>query len=229
MPTRVREKAARTLRLLLGLRHPPIAGALAAYGFTEADMLEGWALLKGLGTTRFDPMPPPSPNAQTIPALHAWENTWFPIARGALAHLYPVSKTRLFLNLSPTTGPEIAVTVHVFLDRFDAMSKGEGAFDAEGIEAAKLLLSRGMNAAVIAEARTLLKTLCTVAEPSVPLSTEKQKGEAERAEAALWAWYIDWSQVARVAIKQPTLLRQLGLLRERRRKRLTGPERGKGP
>jgi len=35
-------------------------------------------------------------------------------------------------------------------------------------------------------------------------------------EAAMWAWYLEWSQIARVAIKQRSLLKELGFLAARR-------------
>jgi hypothetical protein len=48
------EKAQRVLKLLLGLRNRRIAAALTAYGFTEADMREGWARLQALGSSKLD-------------------------------------------------------------------------------------------------------------------------------------------------------------------------------
>ena len=33
---------------------------------------------------------------------------------------------------------------------------------------------------------------------------------SKKAEDALWTWYLDWSQVARTAVTQRVLLRQLG-------------------
>ena len=49
----------------------------------------------------------------------------------------------------------------------------------------------------------------------VPLSVEEQRAELARAEEAMWGWYLEWGQVARTAIKQRDLLRQLGFLRDR--------------
>jgi hypothetical protein len=204
-------KAERALRLLLGLRNPRIATALAAHGFTDKDRQEGWELLQALGKTRFDSVNVPT-DMQTIQALDAWENIWFPITGAALARRYPASHARLFLNLSQTEGPEVALSVRTFLDRYDAMSKGEGAYGPEGVKAAEILNYRGLNAGVLGEARALLAALGQVAPPQVPLSVEEQKAELQHAEDTLWGWYLEWSQVARVAIKQRALLRQLGFL-----------------
>jgi hypothetical protein len=70
-------------------------------------------------------------------------------------------------------------------------------------------------AAVIVEARSLLSTLGKVAPPQVPFSIEEQKTELARAEDSMCAWYLEWSAMARVAIKQRSLLRQLGFVRDR--------------
>jgi hypothetical protein len=207
-------KAARVLRLLLGLRNSRIATSLAMHGFTENDMMEGWELLQALGKMRFDTVLLPT-DVQTIQALDTWENVWFPIASAALARRYPASHAHLFLNLSQTEGPEVAVSIRTLLDRLDVMSKGEAPYGAEGTKAAELLAARGMTGAVIAEARNMLATLAKVAPPLVPLSVEEQREQQAEAERAVWEWYLEWSQVARVAIRQRSLLRQLGFLGDR--------------
>jgi hypothetical protein len=48
-----------------------------------------------------------------------------------------------------------------------------------------------------------------VAEPVEPVSAEEQEAELEAAESALWAWYLEWSKIARIAIKQRPLLRHV--------------------
>jgi len=40
------------------------------------------------------------------------------------------------------------------------------------------------------------------------VSVEEQEAELEGAEAAMWACYLAWSKIARVAIKQRVLLRR---------------------
>lgn len=39
----------------------------------------------------------------------------------------------------------------------------------------------------------------------------EQRTALAKAEAELWAWYLEWSAVAQLAIKQPALREQLGL------------------
>ena len=83
------EKAQRVLRLLMGLRNPRVSLALAAYGFSEADLNEGWTLLQALGRGKLSTIPFESTNLNLIEQLDAWENQWFPIAMASLCVLRP--------------------------------------------------------------------------------------------------------------------------------------------
>lgn len=40
----------------------------------------------------------------------------------------------------------------------------------------------------------------------------EQRTSLARAESALWSWYLEWSAVANLAVKRPSLRVQLGLL-----------------
>jgi hypothetical protein len=121
----------------------------------------------------------------------------------------------MFLNLSQTEGPEVAVSVRTFVERYDALSQPEGPYGSEGAKAKELLQVRGLTTAVIDEARTQLEALGKVSSKATALSTEESKADLQRAEDTLWAWYLEWIQVARTAIKQRVLLRQLGFLSDR--------------
>src|SRR4051812_38576713 len=110
------DKAQRSLRLLLGLRNPRVTASLARYGFTEADMNEGWTLLQALGRGKLSVTPIPSTNGETIQLLDEWENRWFPIASASLSRRFPAVHARVFLNLSQTEGPEVAVSVRTFVE-----------------------------------------------------------------------------------------------------------------
>ncbi len=73
---------------------------------------------------------------------------------------------------------------------------------------------RGVTPGIVEEARSLLSALAKVASPTEAVVTlEEQEAALARAEDALWAWYLEWSKVARVAIKQRAHLRQLGFLK----------------
>ena len=77
-------KAQRVLRFLLGLSNPRIAAAMVVHGFSEADLDEGWRLLRAGRPVRLDALPPPVPEHRPLEPLLEWEREWVPIARAAL-------------------------------------------------------------------------------------------------------------------------------------------------
>ena len=153
---------------------------------------------------------------ETLLRLDAWENQWFPVAQAALDRRFPAVSARFFLNLTQTEGPEVAISVRAFVDRYDELVAGSEKYGAEAKKAHELLTTRGVTPALVDEAKALLTKLTHVAEPVEPVSAEEQEAELEAAESALWAWYLEWSKIARIAIKQRPLLRQLGFLTSRR-------------
>ena len=46
--------------------------------------------------------------------------------------------------------------------------------------------------------------------PRVPVDSEQRRAEIHRAEAALWNYYREWSQIAQAVIKDERLLKRLG-------------------
>jgi hypothetical protein len=210
------DKTFRTIRFLLGLRNPRIATALTGYGFKQADMEEGWNLINALGKGKLAVLANGARDMETLLKLDAWENQWFPISQAALDRRFPALSARFFLNLTQTEGPEVAITVRTFVDRYDELAAGAEKFGAEAPQALALLAERGVTAAVVTEAKSLLTKLTHVAEPAEAVSVEEQEAALEAAETAMWAWYIEWSKIARIAIKQRPLLRQLGFLSVRR-------------
>ncbi len=207
------EKGARVVRLLIGMRNPRIASALMKYGFSDADLQEGWTLLLAVGRVTLDTHAPRA-DADTIRKLDEWEDCWFPIAAGTLAHRFPAVHAQVFKNLSPTDGPSVAVSVRTFIERLDQMAVGAGAYGADGPQAKAILEARGLTPSVLNEARALLETAANFANVVALMAAQESK-TFEKAENELWEWYLEWSEIARVAIGQDLLLRQLGLLSTR--------------
>jgi hypothetical protein len=50
-----------------------------------------------------------------------------------------------------------------------------------------------------------------------PLPAEPTPEQQQEAEDALWSWYLEWSEIARVAIHDRRALRSLGFLKPERR------------
>jgi hypothetical protein len=142
---------------------------------------------------------------------------WFPIAQAALDRRFPATSARFFLNLVQTEGPEVAITVRTFVDRYDELVAADQKYGAEGPKAQQLLNARGVTPVVVADAKAMLAALTQIAKPTETVSDTEQAAELEEAEAAMWAWYLEWSKIARIAIKQRLLLKELGFLASSRR------------
>ena len=216
MPMSFGDKAARVMKFMMGLRNPRIASAMTAYGFKDADLQEGWTLLNAVGRVKLDAHTPGA-DMSTLEKLDAWENRWFPVATATLERRFPAVHAQVLKNLSQTEGPAVAVSVRTFLERFDQMAAGAGAYGAEGAQAKAVLEARGLTQSVLNEARALLENIGKVATVDAAAAAPDPKA-LEKAENDLWAWYLEWSQIARIAVTQRVLLRQMGFLPTRKSK-----------
>jgi hypothetical protein len=142
----------------MGVRNARVAAAMAGYGFSDADLQEGWTLLQSVSRVKLDGSPSRA-STDTLDKLDAWENRWFPVAIATLERRFPAVHAQVFRNLSQTSGPAVAVSVRTFIERYDAMVSGTGAYGAEGAAAKPVLEARGLTNAVLNEARALLETV----------------------------------------------------------------------
>ena len=210
MPLTIGQKSERVLRFLRGLSQPRVADALAAHGFTQADWNEGWQLLQSAtGRWLLREQPAKAPDPTVIEELDAWENRWFPVAEATLRRRKPEIADKVFLNLAQTSGIEVAVSVSTFVQRLRLLEKDVSG----GPEALALLKTRGLTEDVLKHAELLLKRFGNVTF-SPPKASDPAAAQAmrEKAEDELWAWYMEWSTIARNAIHNGNLLRTLGFL-----------------
>lgn len=202
------EKAARVLRMLTGLRDKEVGAAVAKFGFNESVIDEGWRLLRAYTETANGRS---GARDETIARLDVWENEWFPAVQAMLERHHPAVAAQVFHNLAQTTGVGVALSVGTLIDRLDQMRTGAGAYGPEGVTAQAMLEARGFTDATTAPARELLAKLRKFEEGDDPPTAAALK-DAENAEAAVWAWYLEWSRLARLAITSRRLLKKLGFL-----------------
>jgi hypothetical protein len=203
----VSQKAQRVLRFLMGLQTQRIAQALADYGFNDAELDEGWQLLRDATTDRLG-VAPREVDASVLLRLDEWENRWLVVGEAGLRRRFPAVADKVFLNLSRTTGPEVVVSVTTFIERVEALNTTE-----EEKAARELLTQRGLTQPVIEEAKAMLASMRKMKPPVVVTPPDPEA--LARAEATLWDWYLDWSAVARVAIQDKRLLASLGFTTRR--------------
>lgn len=218
----VGEKTKRALVFLVGLRVRAIAMALEAFGLTPAELRHGWSLFADVVRTELAAGSAPSPAILT--ELDAWENLWFPIARATLEARHPDVHALVFKNLRQSSGIGVAISVRLFLERIDGLGRpiAERGIGARAAEVLALLASRGLTAAKLDEARALIDRLGTI-EPEEG-APEPTAAEQEAAEKAMWAWYLEWSEIARAVITNRRQLRELGFLKTARGEVVEDPD-----
>jgi hypothetical protein len=203
------EKADALVRLLLGLRHPRIAEALASRGFADEDLEEGFQLLRRATRPTMADVQPMLPPPRTDELL-AWQREWLPLAAAALQRRCPRAHAHLFVAL-----PELPIIrATTFLERWEKLplSKRQGGFGPEGRDAIAQLARRGLTEEVLAQGRALAERARSL--PTEP--TDDGEDEATRfaeADAALWAYCLEWRQAVRSRVKDRRLLRRLGFLK----------------
>lgn len=221
------DKCIRTLLFLLGLRNRRIREALAQHGFDAKELAHGWHLLSQMSAGEPDYGAAPS-SSRILRELDAWENRWFPIIDVVLRTNFPDVRRVLFRNLSRTDGAAVAISVHTMLQRLETMGRpvADGGLGEEGRRARARLTSRGLRPNVIAQAEQLLAELRTV--EAMAEEDEEDPVDREKAEEEMWSSYLEWSGIARSAIKDGRLLRTLGFRRGGRRKRREREEDDEG-
>ena len=96
--------------------------------------------------------------------------------------------------------------ISLLIERLAELDK---ATDQTSKDARALLTSRGVTDAVLNQAKGYLTEATIPAEETVT-PAEEINAAIEEAETALWAWYLEWSKIARVAVKDGRLLARLG-------------------
>jgi hypothetical protein len=202
-----RQKAQRLLVFLQGLGNPEIMRALQPYGFDQATLDQGWTLLRQTSAVRLGAASEAPLTRAEVQRLDAWENKWFPIAAAVLEHHHPDVKSQVFRNLRQTRRNQVVLSVATFLDRVDGLARGGG-------NAVLATLARhGLTGAVLDEARSLLGHVMQPSFQEPPDASAEGEPVAASACGAMWSYYRLWSAIARSAISDRRLLRQLGFLR----------------
>jgi hypothetical protein len=197
-------KMRRLLEFLLGLRDDRVLLALREHGFGAAEREQGWGLMQALGMTQAIPAPTAA-TPGVMAALDAWRNEWLRVLRVSLAQSFPQVHAQLFRGIERAGQDSISV-VPTFLVRFEKLQSQN---DATSRAAVAKLRSRGFTPERQQEARQLLESLRRCELPNRP-DPAVRRATTHKAEAALWEYYVEWSQIARAAIKDVRLLGLLG-------------------
>jgi len=179
------------------------------YGFSQKHLDVGWDGLRDVTRVRLGKQKTIR-DPQAIVVLDKFENVWFVVSKATLQHRYPQVHDALFRNLKQSGGDSVALTVMTFLLRLREMEAGEGEYGEDGPRARDELRARGLTDEIVAEAQSHVESLTEWTEPDEE-ETDTSK-EQEESEERMWAWYLEWSSIARVALTDRRLLRSLGYL-----------------
>ena len=202
------DKSLRVLQFLQSLSLRRVGSAMAAIGFEDADLDEGWTLLRQVRSARFSKQVEVDPNH--VHQLDAWENRWFPVASASLKRRFPEVHAALFLNLRQVEGIEAINSVDLFVERYTALAS---AADPASQGAVATLAKRGLTPQIVAEAEALLTKVTSIDKTPPPEPTADEQALDAQREAAMWAWYLEWTALARTVVSDRRLLRQMGFLR----------------
>lgn len=215
------ERAMRFLRAIS--TNPYIRAALSKRGYTQELHDRGWDLmLRAAGYRKAVAPLPETPAARAALAeLDAWDEPNFLVARAALEHELPEQTAFLFEGIAAAKGAGSIVSVSLLLDRLDALEKGEGRKAQKKNDQAALakLAARGIDERERARLRELLALVRTGAAPiEAPIVDEESEATRRADYLALWAFFSEWSAIARADIHRRDHLILMGLAKRRGRK-----------
>ncbi len=215
MATSTREdKFFKQLRFLISFNNPKVVALMAARGFDQDSLDEGWNLLREAAGWMFE-IPDTengillADNSEMLTKLDAWENTWFDVADAALSRKFPIAHKKLFSNLTKTSGFGVDKKIRTFLDRIDDLTSQEG--ENEGQEIFALLEKRGLNSKERDYARQLLQEVSRDPMSHEVMVNPEVIEAKKRAEERLWDWYMDWRKTARTVVANEKLRTIMGI------------------
>ena len=200
------ETPARVLSFLRAVgTTPAIRALMASRGYEASDHQEGWDLLHSV--SGYTPETPPQgvdvKVRDAIVTLDNEDEDLFRILGPALRRLHPLQAKYVLDGLGPAVGPAAVSSVKLLLKRLDSLETSPERIATRPQDHAALatLAKRGIDA----KERARLSALVEIAE----------SGEHDEPHLAglgqLYAWYEDWSAVARSVVKRSDYQCRMGV------------------
>lgn len=215
------QKQQRLARFLRGTLHPEVAARLATRGFGPAERTEGETLLAEAVRARAARAPALHAADVSVERCEALEKAWVPVAQATLQRGAPDVLVAALAGVQRSEGLDVLFMLRLFVERVRALRASAAAGD---VHAAKLLERRGLGEAKLVEIEAALAE-ANAAKPAAVASGV----DAEEAEARAWAFFVEWSRIARTLVKEPALLRAMGFRKPRSAAEEGEPAEPKGP
>ncbi|APR76728.1 Hypothetical protein A7982_02075 [Minicystis rosea] len=213
------ETPARVLSLLRAVgTNRAILASIAAYGYDADDHREGWTLLHAVsGFTEARPLETIDFDVRdAIVTLDKWDEDGFRIVAAALTRRHADQAAFVLEGIGPATGPAAVLGVKTLLARLVALESAPERKATRKADHAALatLAKRGLDAKERARLAGLVARAESVsAGPNASETAARDAREAAYLQAlvALRAWFEEWSEIARVAVKRRDHLIRMGL------------------
>ncbi len=202
----------RAFRFLMGAGTiPHIRLTLRRLGLSDAELDEGWRLLREVGTTPLE-RPSYDPTNRERPEAMARLETEGPVfLRRVAAAAQRFAPERAEALVGGLAENEVIVALRVLFARLEALA-ADPAPDARALLAALDARRLGPDgrAGLVGALALLMSNWDAAAAPSLP------EGDRDAALLALHHWFTEWSETARAALPRRIDLIRVGLARMRR-------------
>lgn len=213
----------------------PIRRSLARWGYTREIHGQGFELLVELIGYKqpwdLEPHEPPAPQRSALAALEEWCQKGLKPARIAIEHLHPEQGRYLFASWPKVRGGYSFLKVQLFLERLRLLDLGLDPYRGGSREADRLVRKTLEERDILSEEeesrlRALLAGLTglptEVVEEPEPFDgfLGDDEGYLELA-GRFHAWITAWRETARAVISDRRHLIRLGLVKLKRKKRVS--------
>lgn len=205
-------RLARVLRFLSALRDPGVAARLAQRGFDEAEAERGWRYLDAASgrhmSMQFPADLPDMSFGELLDRIGEWYRVAYDIADATLRHEFPRMHDQVFEDLTKARGTKGILHAKLLLSRLDHLARSD---DPACAEALALLAKRGLGQDQLDEGEELVRSERTEGRPPPPGGYVEAEQQRQADEAALWDWYLAWSQIARTVVESKRLRIRMGI------------------
>jgi hypothetical protein len=202
-----------------------IRNVLIQQGFTATEQQRGWTLLKAASGGESTSDSPPTPEELEVRnagvTIDQWDEPNFAKIKAILAYDFPDTTAYLFRGgLVAKQGPEALLSVGTLCERIHELEQASAPERANKRAVDQAALEKLAKRGYTKQEWERLRTLVATASKSLPAIEEETNSSEEesnfqKAMLELYAWWKEWSTIARSAVKKKSQLISLGLAKRK--------------
>ena len=194
---------------------PNIRTLLESAGYTDAVHLQGWVLARTASGVGADGSSAVSPVSDAVRELAEFNDSGFTRIEAALTHLHPAESAFVFKGVAAGNGVDAVIPASIVLDRLKALASDPSRTATRDADKAALdtLAARGYDDKELTHMRSLVDIAMAGAKSgAVPDDMVKHTKDLK----AMYDWYVDWSETAKVLVPRRVDLIRLGLAKRQK-------------